>query len=161
MAKRNFIPEFVMAAMRGQFDTVAQMLGSGHDANEADSGGRTGLHCAAIKGDVKIVRLLLSAGANPNAIDSQNWTPLHFAAQSNALEVAAELIASGAAIDAVDSNGNTPLSNAVFESTESGEMIQLLLKHGADRMKRNDHGVSPLDLARSIANYDVARWFDS
>ena len=38
-------------------------------------------------------------------------------------------------------------------------MIQLLRANGADVNGRNIHGVTPVTLARSIANYDVRQWF--
>jgi ankyrin repeat protein len=63
-------------------------------------------------------------------------------------------------VDARDKHGNTPLSKAVFYSQGSGEMISLLLRWGADRDLKNNYGVSPVGLARSIANYDVARFFE-
>jgi ankyrin repeat protein len=66
------------------------------------------------------------------------------------------LLDHGAAADAQDAHGNTPLSHAVFESRGRGEMIRLLLSFGADKALKNKHGVSPENLARTIANYDVS-----
>jgi ankyrin repeat protein len=86
--------------------------------------------------------------------------PLHFAAQEESLRVAALLLEQGADVDAEDRSGNTPLSNAVFNSRGRGDMIQLLRAHGADPMKRNHYGQTPVSLARLIANYPVARWFE-
>lgn len=40
-----------------------------------------------------------------------------------------------------------------------GEMIALLRRAGADPLRENHHGVSPLSLARDIGNYDVAQFF--
>jgi hypothetical protein len=37
-------------------------------------------------------------------------------------------------------------------------MIGLLLKAGADKAVANDHGVSPLDLAKNIASYPVLQF---
>jgi len=34
-------------------------------------------------------------------------------------------------------------------------MIRLLLLYGADKKLKNNHGVSPEDLANKIANYDM------
>ena len=38
-------------------------------------------------------------------------------------------------------------------------MIEFLLRAGADRDRKNNHGTSPADLAATIANYDVKQWF--
>lgn len=124
-----------------------------------DRDGRTPLHQAATDGDMAIAGALIAAGADLVAADKHGWTPLHFAAQEWHLDVARMMIAGGAAVDPVDEHGNTPLWRAAFSSRGRGEMIELLLASGADRHRKNVHGVSPLELARTIANYDVAQWF--
>ena len=124
-----------------------------------DPEGRTELHNAVIDGSVKKVCDLLSGGADVGAQDKAGWTPLHFAAQRNAIEIAAQLIKHNAPVDSQDSYGNTPLFRAVFESHGKGEMIARLRQGGADSMKKNKHGVSPVSLARTIGNYDVAQFF--
>jgi ankyrin repeat protein len=117
------------------------------------------LHYAALNGDGASVKHLLSTGLDAKQADDDGWTPLHFAAQSNAAEVVKLLLKAGAAVDPRDSNGNTPLWRAVFESRGNGEVIELLRKAGADAYVDNNHGISPLSLARTIANYDVRQFF--
>ena len=117
--------------------------------------GRTPLHYAALENDCGQVRELFASGMAADAPDDNGWTPLHFASQSNAVETAALLLDGGASVDPRDSNGNTPLATAVFNSRGNGALIKLLRSHGADCNAANNHGVSPLQLARTIANYDV------
>jgi ankyrin repeat protein len=124
-----------------------------------DRMGRTPLHYAALDGDVGRVRQLLASGLVAGATDDNGWTPLHFAAQSNAADATAQLLKAGASVDARDAHGNTPLSTAVFNSRGYGEVIKLLRAHGADPYAKNNHGVSPLSLARTIANFDVRQFF--
>ncbi len=124
-----------------------------------DKAGRTPLHYAAADGDVPVVRRLLASGIHPAARDDDGWTPLHFAAQSSAPEVALILLDAGALIDAPDVHGNTPLLRAVFSCRGDGTMIKLLRVRGADPCVKNKHGVSPVKLARTIANYDVRQFF--
>ena len=123
----------------------------------ADRARRTPLHYAA--GDAKIGDAdgLLAAGADPNARDDDGWTPLHFAAQAQAVEIARALLAAGAEVDARDAYGNTPLFKAVFASQGEGALITLLRDARADPNAVNASGISPL--ARSIGNFDVARFF--
>ena len=121
---------------------------------------RTELHCACVDANVQQIRALLEAGADPSASDANGWTPLHFAAQANCAEGARILIDAGAAIDPEDRDGNTPLSKAVFSSRGDGAVITMLLAAGADPAHENRYGVSPRSLAQTIANYDVARYFD-
>jgi ankyrin repeat protein len=120
-----------------------------------DRGGRTPLFYASMDGDAPLVEQLIRGGADVNARDSNQETPLHFAVRGYHPGLAALLIENGAKVDAPDGYGNTPLARAVFESRGRGEMIRLLLSHGADKTLRNAHGVSPESLAESIANYDL------
>lgn len=124
-----------------------------------DRMGRTELHYACADGEDQRVRQLMQEGSDCNATDTNGWTPLHFAAEAQALSVLELLLVSGANVDPVDSNGNTPLWKAVFTSRGDGAAIEKLRAAGADPYRRNNHGVSPLSLARNIANYDVARHF--
>ena len=44
-------------------------------------------------------------------------------------------------------------------SRGNGEVIRLLRAAGADPLAKNAHGNSPLNLARTIASYDVRQYF--
>jgi len=129
------------------------------DLPGVDRMGRTPLHYAAADGDVGLVHKLLESGLSADAADDNGWTPLHFAAQSNAAEIVEVLLNAGASVDVQDGHGNTPLSTAVFNSRGDGAVIKILRAHGADPYSENNHLVSPLTLARSIANFDVAQFF--
>lgn len=76
------------------------------------------------------------------------------------MTVAELLLQRGAQVDPGNVFGNTPLWIAVFNSRGRGEMITLLRRNGADPLRPNDSGQTPVDLARLIANYDVAKFFD-
>ena len=117
-----------------------------------DEYGRTDLHYAAVDADVGRVRSLLASGAAVGAADDDGWTPLHFAVQSHAHEICELLLHAGTPVDAVDSYGNTPLGRAVFASDGRSEIVALLLRHGADPNRSNASGISPLDLATSMAS---------
>jgi ankyrin repeat protein len=124
-----------------------------------DGLGRTPLHYAAADGRLDEVARLLAAGADANAQDDNGWSPLHFAAQSASAAIVEALLGAGAELDPRDSFGNTPLFKAVFSSKGDGAVIKLLRDAGADPHAANSSGVSPLSLARTIANYDVAQFF--
>ncbi len=130
------------------------------DRPGVDRYGRTDLHIAARDGDVARLKALLAAGADPRAADNEGWTPLHVAAHSYGPSACEALLAAGAQVDAVDAYGNTPLWRATFESCGRGEIIHILRRSGADPRLRNSRGVSPVALARTIANYDVAQYFN-
>jgi uncharacterized protein len=129
------------------------------DRPGVDRAGRTPLHYAALDGDSGLISQLLASGLIIDAPDDKGWTPLHFAAQSSAADATAILLKAGAAVDSRDAHGNTPLFTAVFNSRGNGEVIKLLRANGADPCAKNNQGVSPLSLARTIANFDVRQFF--
>jgi ankyrin repeat protein len=134
-----------------------------HPKRQARSGvdeyGRTPLHYAARDDRPEAVRELLALGLDPSGADDDGWTPLHFAAQAQTPRVVALLLEAGAAVDIQDSYGNTPLWRATFESKGRGEVIRLLRAAGADPWCANKSLVSPVLLARTIANYPVAQFY--
>lgn len=121
---------------------------------------RSSLHLAAMEDDVPTIEALLSSGESPDVQDEQGFTPLHFAAQQCSLSAADALLNAGATVDAQNAFGNTALFVAVFNSNGRGDLIRLLRSHGANPLQGNAHGQTPVGLARLIANFDVARFFD-
>jgi ankyrin repeat protein len=124
-----------------------------------DEFGRSDLHYAARDGDLAAVEKLVSHGADVNLQDKRGWTPLHFAAQALSEDVTTYLLSHGARVDLEDAYGNTPLSTATFACKGDGRVIRALRAAGADPKKKNKSGVSPLELARTIANYDIAQFY--
>ena len=121
---------------------------------------RTPLHCAAADAKAEEVEQLISIGLDVNSQDKEAWTPLHFAAQSQSEDVTRLLLNAGANVEAQDRHGNTPLFRAVFCSNGDGKIIELLRAYGANPNSLNQYGVSPVGLARTIANFDIAQFFN-
>jgi ankyrin repeat protein len=125
-----------------------------------DPDGRSDLHYSAGDGDFAAVQKLVARGADVNLKDKHGRSPLHFAAQARSEEITTFLLAHGASVDLADSHGNTPLFRATFASQGDGGVIRALRKAGADPRKKNKSGVSALSLARTIANYDIAQFYN-
>ena len=124
-----------------------------------DEYGRTALHYACGDGNTILCAELLAAGALPNSRDDNGWAPLHFAAQAQSASVVSLLLNSGAETEVRDGVGNTPLWRATMSSRGQGEVIALLRAAAANPYAKNDAGVSPISVARSIANFPVAQFF--
>src|SRR5215204_247361 len=140
--------------------TVLRKLREGLEINTVDSGGRTLLMEAVIRSDHELIDLLLESGADVNIRDKRDWTAPHFAVQEYDLVSTKQLISHGADVNARDDYGNNIISRAVMNSLGRGDVIQLLLAHGADAHFKNKSGISAFDSARAISNYNVIQYFE-
>jgi ankyrin repeat protein len=156
--KKTSLGPIHLAVMDRDLAGVREAIRRGDDVDDLDRDGRTPLFFSVRDGELDISSDLINAGANVNARDKNLETPLHFAAREYQIASAKLLLECGANVDAQDSHGNTALSGAVFGSRGRGEMITLLLAHSALKHLKNKHGVSPDDLAHSIANYEVSKF---
>jgi ankyrin repeat protein len=120
------------------------------NARRVDEYGRTPLHYACRDGNSALCAELLAAGG---------WTPLHFAAQAQSAPVTKLLIKASTDLDVRDGNGNTPLWRATMTTRGQGDVICLLRAAGADPCAKNNAGISPVSLARTIANFPLAQFF--
>src|SRR5215217_391925 len=147
-----------MAVMLNDRAAVRRAIDQGENVDSQDVDGRTPLFYAIGDGKLDIATELIRSGADVNARDKNSETPLHFAAHAFNPDAAKLLLQNKAEVDALDSYGNTPLSTAVFESRGRGSVIELLTQSGADKDLKNNYGVSPSDLAESIANYNLKKF---
>ncbi len=119
-----------------------------------DLSSKTALHYAAEKVATEndnqmneIIIALLEGGASVNMQDIDGKTPLHYVAEGleKSKNAALALIKYGANLNIQDEEGNTALHTAV--GAGNIELIELLLKLGADRNIRNKQGHLPGALA--------------
>jgi ankyrin repeat protein len=153
--ERHSLGPIHRAVMVHNLPQLREALTRGENVDELDRESRTPLFYAVRDGDLALVSELIGHGANPDARDRSRWSPLHFAAQGYWPEVAELLLKRGATVDARDDYGNTPLWRAVFSSRGRGDVIKVLLSAGADKNLKNNHNVSPLDLANTIASHNI------
>jgi ankyrin repeat protein len=117
--------------------------------------GDTALHVAAAAYRAEIARELIRLGANVDARNRRGAAPLHYAADGNPASprwnpvaqatTIACLIASGADPNAGDKNGVTALHRAV--RTRCAHAVSALLRGGADALRKNGAGSTPMMLA--------------
>jgi ankyrin repeat protein len=105
-----------------------------------------------MEGDVARIRAEVEAGANPRAGDDGGDTPLHVAVQKGHVDAVKCLIDLGADVNAVNTNGNGPLWTSVLSAPHDKKavLIKLLLQAGADPDRKNNHGRTPHEMARTI-----------
>jgi ankyrin repeat protein len=145
----------------GQIERVTELLEQNSAlANEFSPDGFPVLSYAAFFGQPDALVLLLQAGADPNeqARNSMLIRPLHAAtAQSDqqiALTITARLLAAGADANIKQQGGWTPLHAAAANGNL--ELIQLLLRHGADLAAKNDDSKTAFDLATEKQQAEAA-----
>jgi ankyrin repeat protein len=126
--------------------------------NCLDEDGRTPLMHAvlAAEPDPAIVRLLIERGADVNASEpDQHWTALHLAARDQHAIIVRVLLETGAAVDPIDVFGNTPLWRCVMTAASDLTALRCLIAYGADPSKKNNFGISPIDIARTANRADI------
>jgi uncharacterized protein len=126
-----------------------------------DQEGRTLFFHAVLSGKIDIINWIYSKGVEINQKDNIGWTVLHYAVQNNLVEVSNLLISFGSDVNAQDNHGNSVLWRAVFESKGKGEIISLLILNNANPNLKNNYNISPFELANTISNYDVKRFFQN
>lgn len=123
-----------------------------------DNDGRTLLFHAVLAKNYRLLNALIAKNADVNHVDNLLWIPLHYAVQNYLIEFVDVLIKNGSNVNAQDKYGNSVLWRAVFDSKGKGDVIKILLDNGALKDLKNNFNISPIDLANTIANYDVKQF---
>jgi ankyrin repeat protein len=125
------------------------LIKEGADVKTAAKNGETPLHAAVARGSAELVWALVEAGAEVNGVDCGGYTPLMLAVMSQNRSAIDTLLRGGADPNAerVDSTGHrsVPLMWALYP-----EVVELLLKHGADAALGDQPG-------RTVADYFLSR----
>ncbi len=143
-----------LAAMAGDRENIALLLGKGADPNRRmDIIGMfptSPLIEAVGFGDPEVVKALLAGGADGHEKDVDSMTPLHWAVVGHRADVAKVLLVAGADVNAVDRFGYTPLLYAATIDFGDAETATALLQAGADPSVKDKHGNTALSQAREL-----------
>ncbi|HEY3416578.1 MAG TPA: ankyrin repeat domain-containing protein [Armatimonadota bacterium] len=162
--RHNGTTDLHLAIARGDRNTIQQLLESQRELVEASNqDGMTPLHFAAYLGDEKLVCELVRRGARINVRDVYGRTPLYFATSQRHVAAVRALLHAGA-----DPNISTL---ETFEAREAplhmaarlgdGEIITLLLAHGADPTMIDDLGRTPAYIAQQLGQLEAVKIFNS
>jgi ankyrin repeat protein len=122
--------QFYNAIRSGDITQLTSLIQNGNDVNAKERrGGATPLMHAAAIGTVDAMRLLLDNGADLNARSAGGATALMWAVTD--LAKVRLLVDRGVDVNVSSNLGHTALELAAM-SDESGEIVRLLLTHGAD-----------------------------
>lgn len=107
------------------------------------------LSLAATAGDLnmKVVRLLIKRGADANVRLREGDTLLHFAAHLLRKDLVAELLRAGCDPNALNEAGQSVLAKVLLAFNPKVDLVEMLLKHGADPANNQLSGESAIELA--------------
>jgi len=160
--------KLLRASSEGDSKQVSTLLAAGADPNATDRL-RTPLVYAILHSSMETVDALIAGGADVNRPSPMGTTPLYAACGMGSTEVVRLLIAKGADVNGrALEEGITPLIAAINAEPIKIEIIQLLLKSGADpnaECYRKPHPafpgratrVTPLSLAKEYHASKVAK----
>lgn len=147
-------------------EIVLLLLNKGLNINEPDKNENTPLfHAAILRNNAKVVSALINNGADVKITNNKGQTALFGVfdqtfgeTQAPDAEAVKILVKAGTPINAVDNDGNTALHSAVTTLTLYGDdkrkLIQTLIDLGADLSIKNNAGKTPLDLAKTLRQFD-------
>ncbi len=142
--RQNFGSPLHGAAVDGDVSAAARLIAAGADVNARNHVGYAPLHYSL---SVALSGLLIEKGADVNARNNEGRTPLHYAVwHDNKTELVSLLIEKGADLNARHEVGMTPLHEAVWFNSPNA--VRLLLQKGANPFIKDNHGRTPLALAR-------------
>ena len=171
---RYGLTPLIQSAISGNGEIISLLLDAGADANARTLQGDTALMNAAKAGSVQGVQALISAGADVEARDGYSFqSPLMWAAAFNQAEIVSILAENGADINArsaelifsgIQQGGvqgdfpNGGLTSLHHAARENGiETVNVLLALGADPNILDPQGISPLRVAATNENLDLAK----
>ncbi|XP_066023099.1 E3 ubiquitin-protein ligase MIB2-like isoform X3 [Pocillopora verrucosa] len=162
-----------LAVLKGNKRAVERIFATtGNSLNVINNDGFTTLHIAAINNHLEIAKILLrKPGCEVDSPTAENESALHLAADKGYSLMVGMLLDHGADVNAVDNDGDTALHITLMkEGVPQGIMglmpglellfgarksnasfvavSRCLLSYGADVLKANDSGQTPLDKCR-------------
>ncbi|CAB0034304.1 unnamed protein product [Trichogramma brassicae] len=148
------LSHFHVACEAGCHDVVEKFLELGQDPDcltPESSPIDPPLHLACTNDVKNVIRLLLDRGADPNLANAEGLTPLHVICKRNYGDELAAILFDASdgkqrsvLIDAQDKFGQTPLHYALYQDQRHRNLVEMLLRRGANPNLANEDGLTPL-----------------
>ncbi len=176
------VDDYFNAARQGKLEAVQAFLTAGMKPEVTDAQGNTALLLAAEAGHGHVVRFLLEQHAKANIARADGDTPLIVAARQGDREAVRALLDAGADANARNAQDLTPLAEAALEGQVSAleilaphsrssldyslqlaavkgrtEVIEALLKAGANVLTRSSENRTPLMYAAKYGHAEAVR----
>ena len=127
-------------------EIIEYLISQKADMYATDVAGQTSMMICAQRGHLDIAQMLLQTGYDLNkSVPSSHQSALSLAVWEKQAEMVCWLLDNGANVNSVDSRGWTPLMVATFIGSE--ELVEELLKRGADAGMKTVQGLTASDLA--------------
>lgn len=146
----------LMAAARGNLDSLRLLIARHAEVNARNAAGATALMAAAQTGRPEAVRLLLEKGADPNVKTKRNETALADAATAGNADTVKLLLDRDANVNVQDIRGYSALLYAAGSDAMPAGVVKMLLAKGADPDAKGD-GETARMLAAKRGDSEVAR----
>ncbi|KAA3679556.1 ankyrin repeat domain-containing protein 50 [Paragonimus westermani] len=135
----------VLAARKGEYDKLKNLLEFDVDVDQLDEDGWSALRTASWRGYIEIVDLLLRHGAQVNLSGPDGRSALRAAAWAGHEGIVRQLLCAGADVDIQDAEGRTPLIAAAYMGHVG--VVELLANAGADLNHADEDGRTALHVA--------------
>ena len=155
--KDGFSPLF-MACYNGHSKIVDLLLENGADPSYLTNPGTAPLYVACKRRDHAIMKSLIHHGADlSTSFNDDEWSPLHHAVFLGDIEATKLLLQNHADSSLATGRSETSLHLAARNDTlETLEIMELLLASGADPLRMDDYGRTPLDWAAMYESFSQA-----
>lgn len=151
------VPALHVAAANDNVKAATILIEHGAEIDARDTANNdTALMYGIRDGKLNITEYLLRQGADPNLTDKNGLAPLHIATARNDVELVRCLLGNGTAVNArTAGHGRTALLIAAMSGF--AEMVETLLKAGANPSLPDNVGKLPLERALEYHRSDVVR----